>query len=97
MKILKLRFENIHSLKGKHEILFDESPLSQSGIFAIIGPTGSGKSTLLDAITLALYNKTPRIGSLSKNTVEKYGTIVTKNTESCYSEVEYEVNGSVYR
>ena len=61
MRIDKIKFQNINSLKGEHEVSFGENPLKDSGIFAIIGPTGSGKSTLLDVITLALYNRVPRI------------------------------------
>ena len=62
MQILKLSFENINSLKGAWTIDF-QAPDFRSGIFAIVGPTGSGKTTILDAICLALYGHTPRIGS----------------------------------
>lgn len=62
MKILKLRFENIHSLKGVHTIDFSTGVLGEAGLFAITGPTGAGKSTLLDVITLALYNRIARVG-----------------------------------
>jgi len=51
MKILAVRFQNLNSLKGEHEIRFDRSPLSEAGLFAITGPTGAGKTTILDAIT----------------------------------------------
>jgi exonuclease SbcC len=74
MKILKIRFENINSLKGLHEIDFTQKPLASSGLFAITGPTGSGKSTILDVITLALFNRIPRISEkISKNIIEKTG------------------------
>ena len=97
MKIQKLRFKNIHSLKNENEIDFTKSPLSDVGIFAIIGPTGSGKSTLLDIITLALYSRTPRIGLLTKKSVENYGSIITRDTDDCFAEVEYEVKNRQYR
>ena len=97
MKIQKLRFKNIHSLKNENEIDFTKSPLSDVGIFAIIGPTGSGKSTLLDIITLALYSRTPRIGLLTKKSVENYGSIITRDTDDCFAEVEYEVKDKQYR
>ena len=61
MKILKIRFENIHSLKGRHDIDFENGWLADAGLFAITGPTGSGKSTLLDVITLALFNRIARV------------------------------------
>ena len=97
MKILRLRFKNIHSLKNENEIDFTKSPLADVGIFAIVGPTGSGKSTLLDVISLALYSRTPRIGFLTKKTVQEYGSIITRNTDDCFAEVEYEVKGLQYR
>ncbi len=97
MKILKLRFKNIHSLKGEDEIDFTKSPLADVGIFAITGPTGAGKSTLLDIITLALYSRTPRIGLLTKKTVNNFGSIITRNTQDCYAEIEYEVKNIHYR
>ena len=65
MQILKLSFENINSLKGAWTIDF-QAPDFRSGIFAIVGPTGSGKTTILDAICLALYGHTPRIGSITQ-------------------------------
>ena len=45
MKIISIAFTNINNLKGNNEILFNELPLKDVGIFAITGPTGSGKST----------------------------------------------------
>ncbi len=97
MKILKLKFKNIHSLKGENEVDFTKSPLADVGIFAITGATGSGKSTLLDIITLALYSRTPRMGLLSKSAVANFGSIITRNTTDCYAEIEYEVKSVKYR
>lgn len=98
MKILKIRFQNIHSLKGEHEIDFASGILAEAGLFAITGPTGSGKSTLLDVITLALYNRIARVDRPVTNTVlEDDGGIMTRNMSSCYAEVDYAVNGKAYR
>ena len=98
MRINKIVFENIHSLKGKHEINFVEGKLGDAGLYAIIGPTGSGKSILLDVITLAIYNQIPRInGKISKTLVDLDGGVMTRNTKSCFAEVEYEVDYVVYR
>lgn len=98
MKILKIKFENIHSLKGEHAIDFAEGILGEAGLFAITGPTGSGKSTLLDVITLALYNRIARVDKAVSNTIlEDDGGIMTRNMRSCYAEVEYRVNGKDYR
>ncbi|HZK07977.1 MAG TPA: AAA family ATPase [Bacteroidales bacterium] len=97
MKIRSIKLKNIHSFKGEVTIDFENGPLAQTGLFAIIGPTGSGKSTLLDAITLALYNATPRAGILSKASIEKTGAIITRHTDDAFSEVEYEAGGEIYR
>src|SRR5690606_16955868 len=98
MRINKIRFENIHSLKGEHEINFSDGILAEAGLFAIIGPTGSGKSTLLDVITLALYNRIARVERLISNSVlEDDGGIMTRNMKSCFAEVEYCVKGKEYR
>ncbi|MFZ1749230.1 MAG: AAA family ATPase, partial [Saprospiraceae bacterium] len=102
MKILVLRFKNIHSLKGAQLIDFTVSPLSDAGLFAITGPTGAGKSTILDVITLALFNKIPRFApkgteSISKTDIEKYGSLMTHYSEDAYAEIEYECRGQQYR
>lgn len=98
MKILSLRLSNINSLKGEQQVIdFTKLPLSDTGIFAIIGSTGSGKSTILDAITLALYNKTPRINSVSKTNLDSMGAIITHGAEDAFSEIEYQTQGKNYR
>lgn len=98
MKILKIKFKNIHSLKGEKKIDFTKRPLSETGIFAIVGPTGSGKSTILDVIMLALYGQMPRIdANISKSTIENFGAVITRNTDDAYAEVEYETRNKIYR
>lgn len=98
MKILRLQFKNIHSLKGEHALDFTIPPLSVSGLFAITGPTGAGKSTILDVITLALFSRIPRFDSKITNTeIEKIGSVMTHFAEDAYAEVEYQSNGKIYR
>lgn len=92
MKILSVSFKNLNSLRGEFRIDFDSSPLADSGLFAITGPTGAGKTTLLDAITVALYNKIPRFEKIG-NTYD----IMSRHTGECWSEVEFETNGKRYR
>ncbi len=98
MKICKVKFKNIHSLKGEHEIDFENGVLGEAGLFVITGATGTGKSSILDVITLALFNRIPRIDSpITESIIEKEGVILTKNAPDCFAEIEYEVRGIKYR
>ena len=83
MRIERLHFKNINSLKGEWTIDFTDPALSASGLFLITGDTGSGKSSILDAITIALYGKTPRIDRFSKTANE----VMTRHTEECFAEL----------
>ena len=85
MKILELRFKNLNSLYGEWNIDFTNPEYSSNGIFALTGPTGAGKSTILDAICLALYGATPRLGRITKASNE----IMSQKTGECYAEVFY--------
>ena len=97
MKILKLEFRNINSLKGPHEIDFNSAPFTGSSLFAITGPTGSGKSTILDVISLALFNKIPRLDKVSKAEIIKTGAIITRNQQEAMAAVTYEGKEGSYR
>ncbi|MCK5540051.1 MAG: AAA family ATPase [Deltaproteobacteria bacterium] len=85
MKILNLRFKNLNSLIGEWSIDFTAPEYVGDGIFAITGPTGAGKSTILDAICLALYGRTPRLKSITKNSNE----IMSRQTGECFAEVTF--------
>ncbi len=86
MKILKLSFENINSLKGKFQIDFEKF---EEEIFVITGATGAGKSSILDAICAALYAKTPRLKNVNE--------LMSKHTGEFYCEIEFEANKKIYK
>lgn len=85
MRILTVRLKNLNSLSGEWSIDFTHPSFAAGGIFAITGPTGAGKSTILDAIGLALYGRTPRLGKISKGSNE----IISRRTGECFAEVSF--------
>ncbi|MET3982107.1 exonuclease SbcC [Mucilaginibacter sp. UYP25] len=90
MKILSVKFLNLNSLRGEREIRFDRKPFTDSGLFAITGPTGAGKTTILDAITVALYGKVHRYDKDAKE-------MMSRHAVESFAEVEFEVKGKAYR
>ena len=88
MKILSVELENLNSLVGRWKIDFTDSVFAASGIFAIVGPTGAGKTTILDAICLALFGCTPRLGKITTSDNE----IMSRHTNKCSAEVVFETN-----
>lgn len=96
MKILKIEFQNINSLKGRHEIDFTKAPFNVSSLFAITGPTGSGKSSILDVISLALFNMVPRLGKISKSDIINKGALLTRNQKEAFAKVTYKANSGVF-
>ncbi len=92
MKILALRLKNLNSLYGTWEIDFTHPEYLCNGIFSLTGPTGAGKSTILDAICLALYGATPRLGKITKSNNE----IMSRQTGECYAEVVFETQKGRY-
>ncbi len=93
MKILELRFKNLNSLYGEWVIDFTDPEYVTGGIFALTGPTGAGKSTILDAICLALYGATPRLGKITK----KENEIMSRQTGECYAEVVFASEAGQFR
>lgn len=92
MKILALRLKNLNALYGEWSIDFTDPEFLSNGIFALTGPTGAGKSTILDAICLALYGATPRLGRITQSTNE----IMSRQTGECYAEVTFESQAIKY-
>jgi exonuclease SbcC len=93
MRILAVRLRNLNSLAGSWAIDFTAPEYAASGIFAITGPTGAGKSTILDALCLALFARTPRLGHISKGSNE----IMSRRAGDCFAEVEFETHRGRYR
>jgi len=90
MKILNIHFKNINSLEGESRINFEQSPFSDTGVFAITGPNGSGKSSILDVITLGLYGETFRFDRPASY-------VMTKHTAECFAEIEFSLGGEKYQ
>ncbi|PID77395.1 MAG: chromosome segregation protein SMC [Deltaproteobacteria bacterium] len=93
MKILELRFKNLNSLYGEWIIDFTDPEYITGGIFALTGATGAGKSTVLDAICLALYGATPRLGKITRGSNE----IMSRQTGECYAEVLFASQSGRFR
>lgn len=93
MRLIELRLKNLNSLKGEWHIDFSDPAFLNEGIFAITGQTGAGKTTILDAICVALYSQTPRLGDITASTNE----IMTQGTGECSAEVIIEIDAKRYQ
>jgi DNA repair protein SbcC/Rad50 len=93
MRILGVRFKNLNSLVDEWQVDFTHPAYASDGIFAITGPTGAGKTTIMDAVCLALYGSTPRLGKVTKSGNE----IMSRQTGECFAEVTFETGKGRYR
>ncbi len=91
MKLISLKLKNINSLKGEHFIDFNAPPLSGCDMFLITGPTGSGKTTIIDAITAALFDRTPRLNTKTTRALK------SQTADTAFIELTYIIKNDTYR
>lgn len=85
---IELKFKGLFSYQ--QEAIIDFKTLTANGLFGIFGSVGSGKSTILDAITLALYGNTDRLGNTNS-------FIMNLSSNELSSEFTFSLNGNKYR
>ena len=59
-------------------------------LVGIVGPIGSGKSSIIDAISFALFGKTPTVERDTKSLIHQL-------CDQCHVELVFEVDGQVWR
>jgi DNA repair protein SbcC/Rad50 len=59
-------------------------------LVGIVGPIGSGKSSIIDAISFALFGKTPAVERDTKSLIHQL-------CDQCHVELVFEVDGQVWR
>ena len=92
MRIHTIRLANLNALTGTWEIDLDH-PAYNDNIYALTGPTGAGKTTILDAISLALYGRTPRLARIGKAGNE----IMSRHSGTCHAEIPFSTRTGRYR
>jgi DNA repair protein SbcC/Rad50 len=59
-------------------------------LVGIVGPIGSGKSSIIDAISFALFGKTPAVERDTKSLIHQL-------CDQCHVQLVFEVDGEVWR
>lgn len=85
MRPIELRLRGFRSYAD--ETTFD---FTGRNLVGIVGPIGSGKSSILDAVSFALYGKTPRIAGETK-------TLINQRKDSLHVSLSFEVDGTVWK
>lgn len=84
-KPLRLKFDNLFSYGTGNTINFEE----MQGLYGIFSPNATGKTSAFDALSFALYDKTPR--------AFKGSHIMNTNEKECFCELEFEVSSEHFR
>lgn len=85
MRPLELTLEGFRSYRER--VTFDWRGRRLVGI---VGPIGSGKSSILDAVSFALYGKTPQVESATKSLIHQLA-------DQSHVELRFQVDGQVWR
>ncbi len=87
---IRLKIKGLYSYKSEQNI--DFTSLIEGQLFGIFGAVGSGKTAILEAITLALFNQSERLGGRDDRA---YNIMNLQSTELVI-EFEFEEKGSQY-
>lgn len=90
MKPLQLTLRGFASFRQETTIPFED--LAEYQLFAIAGVTGSGKSSILDAISYALYGRTPRLGSTGLDEA-----LLSQGADKIFVSFVFASEGATYR
>jgi exonuclease SbcC len=85
MRPRELTLEGFRSYRGSTTFDWRDRRL-----VGIVGPIGAGKSSILDAISFALYGKTPNVERDTKSLIHQL-------CEQCHVELKFEVDGQTWR
>lgn len=93
MRLERLRLANLNALAGAWDVDCTAPEIAGEGVLLIAGPTGAGKTTVLDAITLALFGRTPRVGRIT----ETHNEVLTRGEAEMLAEVVFSARGRRYQ